>query len=340
MWAVTNQSLTLYRLPARGILQSRISQFERAAALNRGDPAHLGESFYRMLFSGVPRELVSRQQWLLALDGALFDLPFPALSPSPGRFLIEDHSIQIVPGALILTGGNRPAASGGSFLAVGDPIYNRADPRARERGGWMWPALFARPGSGGGPAFARLWGTAREIQISAIAWKASGPALLTGKDASPENFWKRVGNKPEIIHIATHILEEREQLRAAWIAFSLGSDGRVQYVTPEDISAKSVAAKLVVLSGCGSGKGDVQPATGLMGLTRAWIAAGAGAVLATRWPTVDDDGAFFESFYRNLRQQKPMNPAAALRNASIEMLKSGTWRANPSFWAGYFLIGN
>jgi CHAT domain-containing protein len=77
-----------------------------------------------------------------------------------------------------------------------------------------------------------------------------------------------------------------------------------------------------------------------MGLTRAWIAAGAGAVLATRWPTVDDDGAFFESFYRNLRQQKPMNPAAALRNASIEMLKSGTWRANPSFWAGYFLIGN
>jgi CHAT domain-containing protein len=77
-----------------------------------------------------------------------------------------------------------------------------------------------------------------------------------------------------------------------------------------------------------------------MGLTRAWIAAGAGAVLATRWPTVDDDGAFFASFYQHLRHSKSIDPAGALRQASIEMLKSGNWRANPSFWAGYFLIGN
>jgi CHAT domain-containing protein len=341
MWAVTKDSIALHTLPPKAELASRIVNFKKAVASNSVDLQSLSGDLYKCLFGSVSPHTLAREHWLVALDGPLFDLPFPALSATPGRFLIEDHSFRIAPGALMLKNGGPQSPANGGFLGVGDPVYNLADPRAQKSAAWpSWPALLTRVSDGRGPAFARLWGTAKEIQTSARAWNAPATTLLTGMQVSPEIFWRKTLANPDIIHIATHILEENEKPKTGWIAFSLGPDGQIQYVTPEDILAKSISARLVVLSGCSSGKADIRPATGLMGLTRAWIAAGAGSVLATRWPTVDDDGPFFESFYRNLRHLNQMNSAEALRSASLEMLKSGTWRASPSFWAGYFLIGN
>jgi CHAT domain-containing protein len=183
-------------------------------------------------------------------------------------------------------------------------------------------------------------GTGLEIQTSARAWAADRSVLLTGADASESSFWAATLRKPDVIHLATHILEKNDRLQSGWIALSQGPRGQLDYLTPTQISARSISAQLVVLSGCSSGKAEIRTASGLMGLTRAWIAAGAGSVLATRWPTIDDDGVFFESFYQNFRRDPGAGPAGALRQASLEMLKSQTWRANPSFWAGYFLVGN
>jgi CHAT domain-containing protein len=336
MWTVTKDTIALHPLPPKSELAAKIAEFEQAVGSNSDEAAELSRDLYRSLFGSVGRAVLARKRWLVTLDGPLFDLPFPALSATPGRFLIEDHSIQIATGALMLKNGGRPDRTGGGFLALGDPIYNGADPRAKK----PWLPVLMPVGDDHGPAFARLWGTAKEIQLAANTWNAPVTTLLTGKQVSPENFWNKTLAKPDIIHIATHVLEENEKPQTGWIAFSLGPNGQIQYITPEDILAKSISAQLVVLSGCSSGKADIQPATGLMGLTRAWIAAGAGSVLATRWPTVDDDGAFFESFYRNLRQLNRIDSSEALRLASIEMLKSRTWRSNSSFWAGYFLIGN
>jgi CHAT domain-containing protein len=341
MWSVTKDGIALHSLPPKSELAAKIAGFEQAVGSNSDEAADLGANLYRSLFGSVSPAVLARKRWLVALDGPLFDLPFPALSATPGRFLIEDHSIQIATGAHMLKNGGYPDRTNGGFLAVGDPIYNLADPRAKKTGVWpAWSAILMPVNDNHGPAFARLWGTAKEIEVAANTWNAPETTLLMGKEVSPENFWNKTLSAPDIIHIATHVLEENEKPKTGWIAFSLGSNGQVQYVTPEDILAKSISARLVVLSGCSSGKADIQPATGLMGLTRAWIAAGAGSVLATHWPTVDDDGAFFESFYRNLRHLDHMSSAEALRSASLEMLKSGTWRASPSFWAGYFLIGN
>jgi CHAT domain-containing protein len=77
-----------------------------------------------------------------------------------------------------------------------------------------------------------------------------------------------------------------------------------------------------------------------MGLTRAWLMAGARAVVATEWATPDDVGVFFRRFYQQLRRAAPGDPADALRAAQIEALRSKGWRSQPSFWAGYFALGN
>ena len=78
----------------------------------------------------------------------------------------------------------------------------------------------------------------------------------------------------------------------------------------------------------------------MMGLTRAWLMAGARAVVATEWATPDDVGVFFRRFYQQLRRSSIHDPAEALRAAQIEALRSHDWRSQPSFWAGYFALGN
>jgi len=90
------------------------------------------------------------------------------------------------------------------------------------------------------------------------------------------------------------------------------------------------------MTGCDTGSGKVQAGAGLLGLTRAWQIAGASGVVATQWPVKDSTGEIFASFYRHLRDE----PAAgALRETQVEMIRSGTWRASPSYWAAYQLTG-
>ena len=90
----------------------------------------------------------------------------------------------------------------------------------------------------------------------------------------------------------------------------------------------------------GSGIAAARPGTGLMGMTRSWLMAGASAVVATVWSTPDDDGIFFRSFYRELQDSPSHDPADALRLAQVAALGSGGWRSNPAFWAAYFVLGN
>ena len=93
---------------------------------------------------------------------------------------------------------------------------------------------------------------------------------------------------------------------------------------------------LVVMTGCATGSGDARSGTGLLGLTRAWLMAGAAGVIATGWPVEDSAGGMFSQFYRYLHAD---GPAEALRLSQVEMIHSGTWQSSPSYWASYELTG-
>ncbi|MGA2594259.1 MAG: CHAT domain-containing protein [Bryobacteraceae bacterium] len=121
---------------------------------------------------------------------------------------------------------------------------------------------------------------------------------------------------------------------------SLTDTGQHEVLSPAEIATWNLEGALVSLSGCSSGSADILPATGLMGLTRAWLAAGAKAVVASLWPSPDDAGALFLSFYRYLREAPQAGPAVALQNAQMDMLRSNTWRSSPLYWGAYFITGN
>ena len=96
----------------------------------------------------------------------------------------------------------------------------------------------------------------------------------------------------------------------------------------------------MVLSGCHSAAGATLRGSGLLGLTRAWLTAGARSVVASRWSTPDENGVLFRVFYSDLRRHNREGAAASLRTAQLEMLRSGGWRARPRYWGAYFVIGN
>jgi CHAT domain-containing protein len=164
--------------------------------------------------------------------------------------------------------------------------------------------------------------------------------LLEGPDASPARLRAALERGPSVLHIAAHFLQKSTAPADSLIALSLSGSGNLELLSPLEITRAKANAGVVVLSGCSSGRGEVLPATGLMGLTRAWLAGGAHAVVASHWPTPDDSGALFVRFYKHLQETPEAGPAVALQGAQHDILRAGGWRSSPQYWATYFVVGD
>jgi len=352
LWALSRESFALYRLPASPEIGAQVAGFAKAVRRESAGAQTAGSQLFRTLFGQLTPAFAEKPRWLLALDAQLFELPFAALVEETNAqgavFLAERHSLEIVSGAGMLSrAGPDRGLSSGPFLGIADPVYNTADPRWK---GFQpapriaaWADFFtARAGdssAGDDLHLARLAGSAREAADSAAAWSGpAAPILLEGAAASRRNLQRALSRHPAVLHFATHVLNSG--VEPGVIVLSLTDGGQREVLSPAEIATWDLRGALVSLSGCSSGSADALPATGLMGLTRACQAAGAKAVVVSRWPTPDDAGALFLSFYRHLRAVPQAGPAVALQRAQIEMLRSRTWRTNPLYWGAYFVTGN
>ena len=351
LWAVSRELFRLYRLPGRDDLAADIGTFSKAVRTGDFEATRFGRRLYLKLFGKLDPSLRDKRRWKLVLDENLFRIPFGALvvderGPAP-VYLAERHSLRIATGAV--TPGRPPSWRQelvGGFLGVGDAVYNTADPRWRAEQHARLLPWVASEASGSPrattPLLARLAGSQHEIESCARLWngKAAPSVLLAGPDATPLQFRTALRERPSVIHFATHFVEARQPPRYGMIALSLAPSGAGQFLSPLEITRWRNETGVVVLSGCSSGWADVLPASGLMGLTRAWLAAGARSVIASRWPTPDDNGVFFVNFYKSLLEQPDAGPSMALQRAQTDILRAGGWRSNPRYWATYFIVGD
>ena len=330
MWAVARNRIAAYPLPGRKKIDELATAFSEAVESDLPDARRAGEKLYAALFGRSAPEFLTKNRWLLALDDALFQVPFAALPAGDSLSVADRHVIEVVPGAALWT--NRPRRSTpGLFLGVGDPVYNSADPRHIHS---SHPSQFQLVSFA---ALPRLVGSASELDVSVAAWSGDHE-LLKGADASRAALTAGLARNPSVIHFATHFVESPGPNPHGAIVLSLNGNGGPETLDPAEIASWRVNAELVALSGCRSSAGAVLPGSGLLGLTRAWLAAGARGVLASHWPVPDDGGPLFAAFYRNLGSLR-QNPAAALRAAQVEMAAAGGWRAAPRYWAAYFVMG-
>lgn len=355
LWAVTQSSIELHRLPAESEIREAIQRFREAITSTDiregGQPAgaRLGADLYQRLFGSLSPADGAKTSWLLSLDGPLFDLPFSALVSGYENgqpvYAAERHSSQRIPGAIFLNG---EVSGRGGYLGVADPVYNSADPRWKPDPWWDDPwlkmdwlprSLAAGPEDRG--QLNRLVNSAHELQRSSRNWHdATGPSrsvqLLEGTAAQRDAFLQGLNAAPSTIHLATHVLAAGPHLEQAFLAFSLDAGGRLGLLSTSEIGMLRVPGALIVMTGCATGAGAARAGVGLLGLTRAWMMAGARAVVATSWPVPDTDGDLIPAFYRYLGGN---SAAEALRRAKVDMIHSGTWQASPSYWAAFQVTG-
>jgi len=238
-----------------------------------------------------------------------------------------------------------PTTAAGQFLGIGDGVYNTADPRfiPAHESGYMVSGYMAVSSIRAKPEIElpRLVSSAFELQRCAAAWNPRQRAvLLTGADAAREKLLPALRARPAIIHIAAHILYPTGKPDQALIHLGLKRTGQSEVLTAKDVSSLSAEEAIVVLSGCSSAAGNSARGSGIMGLPRAWLLAGARGVVGSRWPVTDDTGELFRSFYSHLAASglSRSGLSSALHQARLEMLRSNTWRSDPRYWGAFYLL--
>jgi tetratricopeptide (TPR) repeat protein len=165
-----------------------------------------------------------------------------------------------------------------------------------------------------------------------VAERLPGSSLLE-EEATHANLATQAG-AAKVIHLATHgeFRPDAPLFSALYLA-----DGPL---TTTDVFNLRLDASLVTLSACQSGASAVGGGDELVGLSRAFLYAGAASLLMSLWRVEDQATArLMDCFYQALLagRRKP----AALRQAQLALLRGegGDRCRHPFFWAPFFLVG-
>lgn len=163
--------------------------------------------------------------------------------------------------------------------------------------------------------------------------------LLAGTEASEERVAELLPSA-RIVHFATHGILDDERPAYSRLGLAPGGD-QDGWLFAYEVEARALAAERVFLSACetlgGSGRGE-----GFLGLTRAFLRAGARSVVATSWAIDDEASCALVRHYEGALAAGE-EPIAALRSAQVAVLRGdgrpGVSHVHPWFWAGFQHVG-
>jgi CHAT domain-containing protein len=324
-WIVRRDSVRGYRVPGGKSLDPQIRLLTALLAA-RDDRAieQLGAQLYATLLAPGEEALRGVRRITIVPDGVLQRLPFSLLR-SNERWLIETHTVTLAPSATILQFLRQPRAARAPepLLALAAPV---ADPGHA--------ALFDR-----GVGDFRDLAHATEEVADARRIVGTGPdSARVGSEASESTLKGSDASRYRILHFAAHaIADEVVPRRSAILLASDGQDDGLLQVS--EIANLSLNADLVVLAACRSHVGRLVRGEGLLSLSRAFMHAGARAVVATAWSVSDRETAWLmRRFYAALRDGAA--PDEALRRAQLEALGSRGAHSAANVWAAFVVLGD
>lgn len=311
-----------------------------------------GRALYDLLWRPLAGGIADATRIFLAPDDILDVVPLAALPDDRGRPLIAATQL-VTLSALRDLLAQSVAVRSPTALVIGNPAFGGASRATGARG--VGRVIGAR---GAEIVFAPLPGTLIESRsVNALLGKGYASRLLEGAAATKAAV--TATSSPTILHLATHgffLTEDAGSadegdplvslsrsglaLANANLGISAASpDGSAEGVLTalDAVSLELGGTKLVVLSACETGLGEIASGEGVYGLAEALHQAGAQAVLATLWPVSDEaTAAFMQDFYAHVAVGE--DPQAALRAAQLAFVQSARW-TDPVFWAPFVLTG-
>lgn len=352
-WLITPDGVTSAILPSRKEIEGTvISYLESLTTVP--DPMHIeqeitktreqGAALFSRLFGNLAREVVPGQKLIVVPDGLLHYLPFETLVHN-GRYLMEDHEISYNPSASMLSlwQDSIPQSQSSKkkdLLAFGDPDFEpRSTGRNLKKSGTEVASLVRSWRATQGYALPRLPRTRDEVEYVARLFPSDRRSVYLGKQSTEEAVKHESLRDYKRLHFATHSLIDEEFPSRSAVALTFDEDPREDgLLEVGEISDLEIDCDLVVLSACQTGRGKLFSGEGIVGLSRAFLRAGARSVVVSLWNVSDiSTNVFMKTFYTQLAAD--VGNAAALREAKLQMIQGPVGQRHPYYWASFVIIG-
>lgn len=321
-------------------LETRYIKYYRNAIQQKIEDAYSYEQFW----ARVDPELAGKKIVYVSLDGVFNQLNLNTLRKPAGDYVVNQYEVVTLGNArdLIAIKARKTGTPKKNAFLLGFPDYATTE-------------------------VAALPGTKVEIDAVAKLLKASAYQVsqYMQKDATEKNV--KSMNSPYLVHIATHgyFLQDAETasgmvfgvnaenasanplLRSGLILAGagktitgtsggdLGSNDNGVLTAYEAMNLNLMGTDLVILSACETGLGDVKAGEGVYGLQRAFLVAGANALIMSLWK-VDDAASqmLMTNFYTNWI--KTGNKQKAFRQAQLQLMAK---YPEPYFWGAFVMMG-
>jgi CHAT domain-containing protein/tetratricopeptide (TPR) repeat protein len=317
LWVITADKVSYFPLADSLQIDEELRNYHEAMVSSSDalDPVNSdGQKLYTALVEPAKKLIAKDARVTILPDGNLYGLNFETLivPGSQPHYWIEDVSVTTASSLTLLASSARQHAPGTKrLLLIGD-----AEQASSE--------------------FQKLPQAGAEMQLVEQYFAVADREILEGKQATPVAY---LAGNPEhfsYLHFVTHgTASLTHPMDSAVILSPQGADN-VYKLYARDIVAHRLNATLVTISACNGAGTRAYSGEGLVGLSWAFLRAGAHNVIGALWEVNDrSTPQLMDSLYGGLT--KGQDPATALRNAKLAFLHSGTVYSKPFYWAPFQL---
>ena len=312
VWAVTSRGIHMKMLPGQDEIEKLVQAYKKAIEDELRDPLDSqmpqAERLGEVLLGPVQTELAGARRVVIVPDRALHGLNFETLpAPKSHHYWIEDVELSLAPSLSLIAGTPPRPRSKPSLLVLGAPVA-------------------------AGPEYPELPAATPEIEGIRRRFAGRDQVIRIGPDATPQAFLDAMPGRFSMIHFAAHAETNSQTPLESAIILS-NSGGRFKLYA-RDITGLKLSADLVTISACRSAGARAYGGEGLVGFAWAFLQSGARSVIAGLWDVGDNSSSrLIQSLYDALASGS--QPAAALRQAKLELLHSSGSYRKPYYWAPY-----
>jgi len=345
------------------VIHSYRSLLNMEAPPNKKYMNHLSSKLYDLLILPVLSDIKGKKSLIIMPDNILSYIPFETLMDKKGKYLIEKYDISYIQsmGVMHLIKKRDIIERSNNILLCGNPQYDQLYEGLKFEGNEQQFKFLIRQfysdinqdksvlewykkfGYGNWP---QIPATLKEI--NGIATIVANAKKLAGKDATEENIKKlSINNKLKkynILHFASHgiVMPEIPELSALVLAQSKNNkSGEDGYLRMNEIKQLKLQAEFVNLSACETGLGKLYGGEGFVGLSQAFLVAGANGVSVSLWQ-VDDisTGEYMIKMYAHVKHSKSsyMQAISEIKRQFINGKTKGKFK-HPYYWAPFVYYG-